>query len=107
MLPSGVSSGLSWTVLIRKKWRNSVTNAEAYNSFASIGSDHRVVTACIRLSLRADSRATPKKVKYDWSKPATDPDVQDRYTLEIKKRYSILAENSVASATKVQLFHTG
>ena len=51
------------------------------------------MTAKIRLSLRADSRATPKKVKYDWSKLATDPDLQDRYTLEIRNRHSILAEN--------------
>ena len=71
-----------------------MNNAEAYNSFASIGSDNRIVTAKIRLSLRADSRATPKKVKYDWSKLATDPDLQDRYTLEIRNRYSILAENN-------------
>ena len=93
VLPSGVRAQLDY-VLVRKKWRNSVNNAEAYNSFASIGSDHRIVTAKIRLSLRADSRATPKKVKYDWSKLATDPDLQDRYTLEIRNRYSILAENN-------------
>ena len=93
VLPSGVRAQLD-NVLVRKKWRNSVNNAEAYNSFASIGSDHRIVTAKIRLSLRADSRATPKKVKYDWSKLATDPDLQDRYTLEIRNRYSILAENN-------------
>ena len=93
VLPSGVRAQLDY-VLVRKKWRNSVNNAGAYNSFASIGSDHRIVTAKIRLSLRADSRATPKKVKYDWSKLATDPDLQDRYTLEIRNRYSILAENN-------------
>ena len=93
VLPSGVRAQLDY-VLVRKKWRNSVNNAEAYNSFASIGSDHRIVTAKIRLSLRADSRATPKKVKYDWSKLATDPDLQDRYTLEIRNRYYILAENN-------------
>ena len=30
-------------ILIRKKWRNSLKNTEAYNFFNSLGSDHRVV----------------------------------------------------------------
>ena len=32
-------------ILVRKKWRNSVHNAEAYNSLNSVKSDHRVVCA--------------------------------------------------------------
>ena len=39
-------------ILVRKKWRNSVNNAEAYNSFNTARSDHRVVMAIVRLSLR-------------------------------------------------------
>ena len=39
-------------ILVRRKWRNSVLNAEAYNTFESVGSDHRVVGAKVRLSLR-------------------------------------------------------
>ena len=94
MFPSGVRAQLDY-VSIRKKWKNSVNNAEAYNSFASTQSDHRIVTAEIRLySLRAHSKLTPKKVKYDCSKLATDRDLQDRYTLEIRNRYSILTENN-------------
>ena len=32
-------------ILIRKKRRNSLMNAEAYNSFSTVGSDHRFVCA--------------------------------------------------------------
>ena len=32
-------------ILVRKKWTNSVHNSEAYNSFKTIGSDHRVVSS--------------------------------------------------------------
>ena len=39
-------------ILVRQKWRNSVLNAEAYNGFESLGSDHRVVSMKVRLSLR-------------------------------------------------------
>ena len=31
-------------ILVRKKWRNSVHNTEAYNSFKTVGSDHRIVS---------------------------------------------------------------
>lgn len=32
-------------ILTNSKWWNGVTNCEAYNTFASVGSDHRMVTA--------------------------------------------------------------
>ena len=38
-------------ILINKKWKNSVKNIEAYSSFASTGSDHRIVIARLKLSL--------------------------------------------------------
>ena len=39
-------------VLINKKWKNSALNCEAYSSFEGVSTDHRIVTAKIRLSLR-------------------------------------------------------
>ena len=39
-------------VFINKKWKNSAINCEAYSSFEGISSDHRIVTAKIRLSQR-------------------------------------------------------
>ena len=39
-------------VLINKKWKNSAMNCEAYSSFEGVSTDHRIVTAKIRLSLQ-------------------------------------------------------
>ena len=39
-------------VFINKKWENSAMNCEVYSSFEGVSSDHRIVTAKIRLSLR-------------------------------------------------------
>ena len=39
-------------VFINKKWKNSAIDCEAYSSFEGVSSDHRIVTAKIRLSLR-------------------------------------------------------
>ena len=52
-------------ILVNRKWKNSALNCEAYNSFASIESDHRVVTAKIRLSLRANKISSKKRVLYE------------------------------------------
>ena len=32
-------------ILVNRKWKNSVKNSEAYSSFSSLGSDHRIVAA--------------------------------------------------------------
>ena len=52
-------------IMVNKKWRNTIKNCEAYSSFSSIGSDHRIITAKIKLSLRT-SRTPPREI-YDWN----------------------------------------
>ena len=32
-------------ILINSKWKNSLKNWQAYSSFASVGSDHRILSA--------------------------------------------------------------
>ena len=39
-------------ILINKKWSNSVKDIEAYNTYASLGSDHRSLRAKVKISLR-------------------------------------------------------
>ena len=48
-------------ILINKKWINNS------NSFSTVSSDHRIVTASIRLSLRANKLKTSTTPRYDWS----------------------------------------
>ncbi|KAJ8384466.1 hypothetical protein AAFF_G00204870 [Aldrovandia affinis] len=43
-------------ILVRRKWK-SILNAESYSTFDSVGSDHRVVAARLRLSLRVPKSA--------------------------------------------------
>jgi len=63
-------------------------NVDAYNSFSSLGSDHRLVTARIRLSLRMSK--TPAKLKhYDWSS-LRDKELQEMYTITVRNRYTEL-----------------
>ena len=76
-------------ILVNKKWRNTVKDAQAYNSFSSTGSDHRVVIAKLKLSLRCSK--TPKRDNtYDWSTLQHEKNLQDLYTVTVRNRYAEL-----------------
>ena len=51
-----LSKGQIDYILIRRKWKNSLKNTEAYNTFQSLGSDHRVVVCKVRVSFRKTHR---------------------------------------------------
>lgn len=48
-------------ILINTKWKNSTLNCEAYNTFFTVGSDHRILTTKLRLSLRQSKSSTVRK----------------------------------------------
>ena len=77
-------------VLISKKWKNSAINCRAYSSFLSVQSDHRIVTANLRLSLRANicrSKSTPSP---EWSSLKNDVDIRNNFVIELKNRFALL-----------------
>ena len=72
-------------VLINKKWKNSAMNFEAYSSFEGVSTDHRIVTAKIRLSLRKNAKRTATTKHYDWVL-LNNRDIRDKYVLELRNR---------------------
>ena len=68
-------------ILINRKWKNSTKNSEAYNSFSSLGSDHRIVTARIKLSRRAPRK--PPQPNYDWS-ALRDKNTLQQYNVSVR-----------------------
>ena len=90
---SGVKSQVDF-IMINKKWRNTVKNCKTYSTFSSIGSDHRVVTAKLKLSLHTTK--APRREVHDWNILHIQ-DIRDRYNLEVKNRYEMLhVENESA-----------
>ena len=80
-------------VFINKKWKNSAMNCEAYSSFEGVSSDHRIVTAKIRLSLRKNSTRTATTKHYDWAL-LNNRDMRDKYVLELRNRFETLHEKT-------------
>ena len=93
---SGTKTQIDY-ILVNSKWRNSIKDVEAYSSFSSSGSDHRILSARVKLSLRS-CRTPPKRPPYDWSS-LRDPNLQAQYSVLIKNRFNVLG-NDTASATE-------
>ena len=83
-------------VLSNKKWKNSAMNCEAYSSFEGVSTDHRIVTAKIRLSLRKNAKRTATTKHYDWVL-LNNRDIRDKYVLELRNRFETLQEKTEKS----------
>ena len=69
-------------------------NCEAYSTFEAVSSDHCIVSAKIRLSLRAKK---PKAVcipLYDWQTLLSIDDIRIRYTITVRNIFVHHTRNS-------------
>ncbi|CAF0980581.1 unnamed protein product [Brachionus calyciflorus] len=87
--PTGAKAQLDH-VLIRGKWVNSIRNCRAYNSI-NIDSDHRIVCADFRLSLRSQKQEKNKRTKYNWELLVNGTKTLD-FDIELKNKYNVLTE---------------
>ena len=71
-------------------------NCEAYSSFEGVSSDHRIVTAKLRLSLRKNATRTATTKHYDWAL-LNNRDIRDKYALELRNRFETLQEKTEKS----------
>ena len=58
-----------------------------------MSSDHRIVTAKIRLSLRKNATRTTTTIHYDWAL-LHNKDIRDKYVLALKNKFDILREKT-------------
>ena len=78
---------------MNKKFNNNTLNGVAYSSFEGVSSDHRIVTANIRLNLRRNVVRTTKTAHYVWS-VLNNMDIRDKYTLTLRYKFDALQEIS-------------
>ena len=68
-------------------------NCEPYSSFEGVSSNHRIVTAKIRLSLRKNATQTATTKHYEWAL-LNNRDIRDKYVLELRNRFETLQEKT-------------
>ena len=92
--PSGKRAQLDY-ILFRKKWRNSIQNSRSYSSFSTVGSDHRIVSSYVKLSLRASKKSQPHPMKtIDWKEVSTNKDLCNNYSVTVLNRFQSLTQNN-------------
>ena len=67
--------------------------SNAYSSFEGVSSNHRIVTAKIRLSLRKNATGTATTKHYDWAL-LNNRDIRDKYVVELRNRFETLQEKT-------------
>ena len=75
--------------MYRKRWRNSISDCQAFSSSNPVGSDHRIVTATVKLSLRRPSPQVAKKLF--WQALTNDPALASRIDDTISSRFDSLS----------------
>ena len=89
--PNGSRAQLDY-ILFRKKWRNSVHNAQAYPSFSNVGSDHRIVSSSVTLSLRVPRKVPSDPMKQiDWREVSSNKDLSGQYAINVYNKFSELS----------------
>lgn len=90
--PNGTNAQIDF-ILINKKWVNCALNCEPFSSFSSLSSDHRIIIAKIRLSLRSNKLKTAKSPRYDWKK-LRDQNLANQFKITLSNRYQSLQDES-------------
>ena len=80
-------------VFINKKWKNSAMNCEAYTYFEGVSSDHRIVTAKIRLNVRKNATRITTTIYYDWAL-LNNKDIRDRYVQALRNKFNAIQEKT-------------
>ena len=100
--PNGKKAQLDY-VIVNRKWKNSAKNCRAFNSFVSVGSDHRIVSAKFRLSLRANKKKSSRNPPYDWSYLKKNIETRNNFVIKVKNRFAalqdLIATDTTASTT--------
>ena len=95
--PNGAKAQLDY-LIINKKWKNSAKDCRAFNSFEGVKSDHRVVSAKIRLTLRANKPKSSHNPPYDLSSLRTNPVITNSFTIQLKNRFNALQQEEIGSS---------
>ena len=86
--PSGLRAQLDH-ITINAKWQNTVRNFRAYNT-VELDSDHRIVSATVKIRLRIQVAYPVKRKRYNWKRLTKGPKLRQEFRLELRNRFEPL-----------------
>ena len=91
--PSGLRAQLDH-ILFRKKWKNSVKDTRSY-SFSTVGSDHRIVSSHVKLSLRVSKKSKRHPMKtINWKEVSSNPTLSKCFSVAVHNRFESLCDSN-------------
>ena len=94
-------------IIINKNGKTVQKNCRAYNSFISLASEHRIISAKILLCLRANKKKLCNNKPYDWTKMKQYINIRNKFVTEVKDRFKTLQEfkpTDVSANTRYNYF---
>ena len=89
--PSGQRAQLDY-MIFRCKWKNSIKDTQSYSSFSTVGSDHRIVSSYVKLSLRACKKSKPHPMKsIDWKEVSFNPTLSKSFSVTVYNKFEALS----------------
>lgn len=88
-------------IMINTKWWNSIANCRAYNSM-DINSDHKVLVANFKLSLRVASKKPNERCKFNTYK-LEDQHTRATFNLDLGNRFHALYIPSIDDTATIQI----
>jgi len=93
--PKGGRAQLDY-LIFRKKWRNSVEDARSYSTFSTVCSDHRVISATLKLSPRVSKHAVTHPMKrIDWKEVSTNSKMSKDFAIQVFNKFQLLSTTDV------------
>jgi len=77
-------------ILINSKWVNSFRNCRAYST-VDLGSDHRILSANIKISLRIKKRSPNPRTKFNTDR-LKHKEMQQKFEIELQNRFEVFQE---------------
>jgi hypothetical protein len=107
MNPSFINRAQLDYLIFRKKWKNSVKNSRSYSSFSSVGSDHRIVSSKVKLSLRVSKKAKPHPLKLiDWKTVSSNSTLSKQFSLDVFNKFQSLSSSEINSDNIEDVYNT-
>ena len=87
--------------IINRKWKNSAINCRAYNSFISVATDHRIVSAHIRLSLRVNKTRKSNRKNFERSELRNNSALRSSFVIKVQNRFEALQTSILPTANSI------
>ena len=87
---SGVHAQLDY-MLFRSKWKNLVKDTRAYSSFSTVGTEHRIVSSHVKLSLRSSKNRNPILWSPLIGRTFLNAALSKRFSIDVYNRFESLS----------------